>query len=160
MYTVSFWRPWPTFILRTDADRKECENRPIAPPKAALGQRIALHAGQKYGIGDWPFDGDPPTDAESPKGIVGTAVLAGYLDTRKGKRDTIWDGNHRTTLFNTLDICGRLARLDRSPWWGGPVGLLLVEPRTLSEPVPCKGQQGWWKLPEETVALIRERGGV
>ncbi len=145
MYTVSFWRPWPTFILRTDAGRKDCENRTRPPPKAALGRRIALHAGKTYDLGKWPRVLN--ISEECSTGIVGTALLAGYLDCRTLNRAVhVHDPGDRQRVYE----------LDRSEWWSGPVGLLLVEPRTLREPVPLKGQQGWWRLTEEMVALVAD----
>ena len=134
------------------ATRKDCENRTIPPPKHLIGKRVALHAGRTYSVGSWPLPGGAPADADCPLGIVGTALLVGALDLRipGRRRVVIADGvieaeSSEKLLFDAPDL-ERVINLDRSPWWNGPVGLLLVEPRALATPVRCNGQMGWWRV--------------
>lgn len=151
---LTFWRPWPHAILW---EGKTCENRPIPPPRKLLGKRIALHAGKRYGLASWPHAAQVPSDADSPTGIVGTARIGGWLDLRDGQRRAILE-----PLADTLSAIERaaclvsLSQLDTaSPWWAGPVGILLLDPRPLATPIACDGRQGYWRVPPAIAAQIR-----
>ncbi len=117
MKALTLWRPWSDAIVRGP---KRVENRPWCPYPGTLGTIIAIHAGQKYGFGNWdlPEGYEPPSKASSPMGIVGVARVVGYLDRRAGIRVSVAS-------------CERLASdvhvLDRDPWWLGPVGWLLED---------------------------------
>lgn len=82
------------------------------------------------------------------------ALLAGALDLRGPEPlvHTRWGRGHRdmrSFIAEHEGLCARLRVLDRSPWWCGPVGLLLLEPRALATPVVCKGAMGWWRVDPE-----------
>jgi len=42
-----------------------------------------------------------------------------------------------------------------SPYFTGPFGWVRATPRLLPTPVPCKGMQGIWFLPDEVEAAVR-----
>jgi len=44
-------------------------------------------------------------------------------------------------------------------WWQGGFALLLSDVRPLSEPVPCKGALGLWRVPAEVETEVRLRAG-
>jgi len=163
LYALTFWRPWPTLVMRTDPERKNCENRTLPPPKHLLGRRVAVHAGKRYGLGTWPFGGMPPADADCPTGIVGTVLLAGVLDMRDPDVPMVQMPG-RVTLHRSQSswnhpeevLRKKLAVLDQSPWWAGPVGILVEEPISF-DPIPVNGAQGWWTVPDEIAAIVRER---
>ena len=159
LFALTYWRPWPSLILRTDENRKDCENRSLPPPRKLIGQRVALHSGKKYSIGSWPLPGGIPPESACPVGIVGTALLAGALDLRGPEPlvHTPQGTEHRDTrswIPEAEELRARLAVLDRSVWWCGPVGLLLLEPRVLARPVPCNGAMGWWRVGAEHARAV------
>jgi len=100
-------------------------NRPWPPWPRIIGHRIALHAGLRYDVSGamgMREEGlyDPPPDALCPKGcIVGTFRVTGYVEESD------------------------------DPWFIGPFGWLLADVVALDRPVPCRGAQGLWKVPEE-----------
>lgn len=126
MRGLTLWQPWCAIVV-DGATRlphpKKIENRPWAPWKSVIGTRIALHAGLRY-------DREAATKywevvrtvgiREGVKGaIMGTAIVAGFVKTAD------------------------------DPWFFGPFGWLLDDVRALAEPIPFKGKQGLWTVPEE-----------
>jgi hypothetical protein len=105
---------------------KDVENRIWSPPKAAIGTRIAIHAGANPGSAESRADCDKACRAagvqppgEWPRGVIlCTALLAGVDE----------DGE-----------C-------ESVWYGGPYGWLLRDIHVLPVPVPCKGMLGLWDV--------------
>ncbi|HSN25801.1 MAG TPA: hypothetical protein VLT45_05930 [Kofleriaceae bacterium] len=157
LFALTYWRPWPTLILRTDAGRKDCENRGQPPPRHLIGKRVAVHAGKKYGLGAWPFDGAPPADADCPLGIVGTVRIVGVLDARKPTSSVVMLERYLGSLPWNDPTYLRVKTLDRSPWWAGPVGILVEEPITLPRPIAINGAQGWWPVPVGVAAQVAEQ---
>jgi hypothetical protein len=149
----SFLRPWPSAILAQSPDAKRCENRSRPVPRAMLGRYFAIHASQRYLVGDWPWPGGiaVPAQDDCPIGIVGVARIVGWLDTRSQVGAI---GNYVIAPGETSHA--RLVSLDRDPWWAGPVGVLLDDVTPI-DPVPCKGALGFWRVPLELVPIIAQR---
>lgn len=42
-----------------------------------------------------------------------------------------------------------------SKWFGGPIGFVLANPRSLRTPVPCKGKLGFWEIPPKILQRCR-----
>ncbi len=146
MKALTFWRPWPDAFLNGG---KRVENRKRPPPSGMVGETFAIHAGQRYGLGDWAFPAiwTPPSCADCPTGIVGTARIAGYLDLRNVER-----AEHVPERAARLRVCD----LDDDLWWTGPVGWLLDRVVAIA-PVACMGAQGLWTIPEPQLSLVLER---
>lgn len=145
MRGLTLIRPWSDAIVHGP---KRVENRPWCPPRWMLGQRIALHAGKKYLTPGMTPDWTQRPPAETPQGIVGVATIAGWLDTRDGRPVAQARETHPLGKGRFRDL-HRVLRLDRDPWWCGPVGWLLDEVQALPEPVPCRGMLGLWTLPTD-----------
>lgn len=136
MRALTLWRPWPWAILHGG---KDIENRPWACPRSLVGVPIALHAGKVWdeetaeefaAPGEWHLEGFPPRKADHPEGaIVGLATVARVL--------------HESSLIDRADP----ARSSR--WFMGPWGWVLRDVIALPEPVPCRGAQGLWPVPED-----------
>ncbi len=150
---LTLWRPWDYAI--TDLG-KRVENRPKPPPAALLGKRVALHAGLTYKLDGfaWPDGVERPNmrDPETARKLniragklVAVATIVGWRDTRFG------NGRVEVARWATGAQGARIAGLGLDPWWLGPVGILLEDVFPLREPVPCRGQMGWWELPEESL---------
>ena len=154
MRGLTLWRPWSDAIVHGP---KRVENRLRPPPASVLGELIAIHAGRKYGFGNWTLPSaarrgyEPPNEAKCPRGIVGVARVVGYLDLRGADRVM----KHRVDLdcggYHDLD---RLHALDEDPWWVGPVGWLLDDVVAFPEPIPHRGMLGLWRVPIDKVGLV------
>lgn len=131
-YALSIKQPWLFCILHAG---KTVENRTWAPPTWAIGTRIALHASKRDDsyITASRLAGENLSRyaLDMPRGaIVATAVLAGWLD-EKGQASS----------RDLLDF--------ESGWFFGPVGWVLRDVHALTQPIPCKGALGLWKVPTE-----------
>lgn len=131
---------------------KWVENRPIAPV-TLLGERIAIHAGQRSGH---HAEADNREAAElglnlahCPTGVfVATARVFGYMDDAGG-----------------IELCAEMPQSDgaawlrkamSSPWWrGGPRGWLLDQVIVLQQPVRERGQLGAWSILYTTLVKLR-----
>lgn len=155
MKALTFWRPWTDAIVHGP---KRVENRTWRPPESMLGQQIAIHAGQRYEVGDWPWPGDydPPSKAKSPTGIVGVARILGYLSIGPDGRRVRSLALSVTTPEAHAKIRAQLEQLDGDPWWSGPCGWLLGEVVAI-EPVPCLGARQLWEVPQAMATLVRSR---
>lgn len=134
MKALTLHRPWTDAILYGG---KRVENRSWHPPHSLIGQTIALHAGKVYDeqVADWmDIQGlyTPPARGDSPMGIVGVASLL---------------GSYRAGVLN---------QLSKDPWFFGPVGWLLGDVVAFRSPIPCRGAQGLWTVPEDLEQRIRE----
>lgn len=154
---LTFWRPWTDAIVRGP---KRVENRSWAPPAHLLGAYLAIHAGQRYERGDWPWPEGyaPPDAADSPQGIVGVARVVGALRIMPNgmRRRVFRDGDEPLLSRSTLAAVDRLDTLDRDPWWAGPCGWLLDDV-TAIEPVAAKGARGLWHVPPDVADEVRRR---
>ena len=54
----------------------------------------------------------------------------------------------RGAILGTVNITG-CVRSSASPWFMGDYGFVLSDPRLLAEPIPCKGQLGFWQVPDD-----------
>lgn len=140
MRALSIKQPWLYCI--TDLD-KYVENRTWTPPNWIVGKRIALHASKKMddlmskraaselaGFKLSTVVDDMPLGA-----IVATAVLQGYIVTRK---------SGRAMNVHVGDIDDYHPSLDK--WFFGPVGWVLKDIQKLAEPIPHRGQLGLWDV--------------
>lgn len=146
---ITLIRPWSDAIV---GGPKRVENRTWLPPLALLGSYIAIHAGAKYEDHlYWPEDWRAP--ASPPQGIVGVARLAGVLDRRKGGRMPY---PPRVGPRLSAELDAHLERLDRDPWWAGPVGWLLTDVQQI-DPIACRGALGLWVVPPAAAHEVRRR---
>lgn len=156
MRALTLHRPWPFVILRCG---KRVENRPWAPYKAVIGERIALHAGkgwdmraEQYIEPDMTRGGRWPVLAYA-EGLVGTAVVAGWVNGAVPWEpgEAPWHpGSARKHRYGPETLAEDLAlEAISSPFYFGPFGWVLEDVREFSAPIPCRGFQGLWNVPEE-----------
>ncbi|MFC3833342.1 MULTISPECIES: hypothetical protein [Deinococcus] len=125
LYALTLHQPWATAVAVLG---KRIENRSWAPPRRAVGQWIAIHAGRAFddGAADWVASrtGRMTTDGSVPRGaIVALARVAG-------------------SVTDSDDM-----------WFRGPCGWLLEDVVPV-EPVACRGRQRLWKVsPDVRMAL-------
>ncbi|MFH1833912.1 MAG: ASCH domain-containing protein [bacterium] len=139
MKALTLWQPWAHIVC---AGIKKVENRRWRPPRHAIGQRLAIHAGKVY-----DKDGaatikrlsglDIPESACTKGAIIGTAKLVAHLDSTLGLESFVGEGQKK--------------------WFFGPIGWLLDDIMEC-EPVPCAGALGLWRVPDFTLDILRQMG--
>jgi hypothetical protein len=151
MRALTLWQPWASAIAHLD---KRVENRTWRPPQWTIGETIAIHAGKsldREALEDLAHDGELEQLGDPiPRGaIVATAQVVGWVrdDGRLlDRRPVRWDGISED----------RAAELVAGRWWAGPFGWVLDDVVSI-EPVPCRGRQGLWTVPEELLPTLRRR---
>jgi len=121
VYVLTVRRPWAWCIFHG----KDIENRSWHPGRA-IGQRIAIHAGQGD---DWT-----PELARRIHELTGVEVpQPGTL----------------TGIIGTVRVVGTTTEAI-SPWCqrGSPYWWVLADPKPLERPIACRGRLGLWTLPE------------
>lgn len=136
--SLTVHQPWAWAISE---GIKPIENRGAPPPAALVGEWIAIHAGRAFDkaapaaikrIGIKV----PPREDLAFGAILSVACIAGWVDVRRGLR------------FGGVTQAEAWAAT-RSPWFCGPVGIILAPPVKLDTPIPLRGFQGWPRVPAE-----------
>jgi hypothetical protein len=127
IFGLTLWRPWDWAILHG----KDFENRSWAPP-LTFGDYIALHAGQR-----WDAEG-----AEFIERVSGLAVPDAET----------WPGGQ---IVGVAKFVGTTRDGEGSPWFFGPWGWKLHGAIAI-RPVPCRGAQKLWRLPDDVLAQVRQ----
>ena len=137
MKALTVLQPWAHAIAHLG---KRLENRTWSFPPSLRDQVIAIHAGARSSLDvealdfiadDLGLDRNQVLEAMSFGSVVAVAKLAGILRKRPA---------------------GPQAR-----WWAGPLAWDLYEVVTLPSPVPCRGMQGLWSLPEDVFEAVVEQ---
>lgn len=132
MRALTLWQPMAWAVA---AGHKPVENRGWPPPDWIIGERVAIHAGQRWNRGHALYVDKraplPPRDA-----LVYGAVIA-------------------TAVIDPAVTDPALLNLHERMWWMGPVGWPLRDVIRLHQPVPCRGYQKLWRLPEDVEAQVR-----
>lgn len=129
MRALTLHQPWAFAVAHLG---KDVENRTWRPPEQVIGVRIAIHAGRKFDTDTLPwFFGRglinvPLTPVLGA--VVATAVVAGVAE----HADSVW-------------FSGSVGAF----WFTGPIGWVLRDVVALAEPVPCRGAQGLWTVPND-----------
>lgn len=164
MRALTLTQPWAGLVA---AGIKLVENRPRPMIKREdFGKPFALHAGREideavydriYEIapklsGTYAIEhhvGLPPWSRLSriTSAIIGVATVDCALIDWRDRNGRILDA------YGTED--GPNVELgDQRRWFFGPIGYVLRDVRTLAEPVPCRGWQGFWTLAPELAARV------
>jgi hypothetical protein len=143
MRALTLKPPWAAFVV---AGMKRMETRSW---RSDYRGPLAIHAskvGVTWGLGDlredfYALDRLDPQGTWSTHGaVVAVACVSAYLRTEQ--------------LLGISDLERRLGNYSPGRWaWR------LEEVRPLEDPVPCKGYQGLWTLPEDVEALVAEQLG-
>lgn len=145
---LTLWRPWTWAICYAG---KRIENRPWRAPQTIMNQYLALHAGKTYDKGCVALMrelglSEPPPAETCPQGIVAVCKVVRSFST-------IVENEH--DLERLRDVVGGIYP-DQRQWVFGPSCWVLDEVTPI-EPVPCKGAQGLWSVPEDVLVVVRER---
>jgi len=145
MKALTLWRPWPWTIFHAPAWQKRIENRPWRPWQSIIGRQIVLHAGKAFDktcvdfiLDNIAVEGQPRRlgARSADEGLIGVVTVAGYAETPEDAALLAGQGQER--------------------WFFGPYGWVLKNARAFPEPIPCKGAQGLWDLPQWAAVKVRE----
>ena len=124
---LSVRQPWAWAIIHAG---KDIENRGLTFERkrgyAGLKRRLAIHA--SAGMTRQEYQ-----EAADFMGRIGV-VIPKAADLTRG------------AVIGTVTVTD-VTRKHRSPWFFGPLGLVLAQAEALVEPIPCSGQLGYfgWK---------------
>ena len=132
MKCFSVKQPWAYLLLN---GLKDVENRSRPLPDSMVGQRVLVHTGKQRDrdVVRWTEDfGLPPATAlVLTSNKLPTGALVGEL---------------------TLTSC---VEDSDSPWFFGPYGWLVQDPYVYPEPIPYKGQLGFFDVPDDVLVAAR-----
>jgi hypothetical protein len=143
MKALTLKHPWPWAICVLG---KRIENRTWRPGRQLpVGEWFAIHGGK------WPVS---RSDEENVyEEVYDLAIDHGPdLDFE----DIYADARRHSGM---VAVCrfGGVVTESTDPWFEGPVGWRLDGLVVLPEPVPCKGAQGLWEIPEDVLSRVREQ---
>lgn len=147
MKALTILQPWADCICYHG---KRVENRTWPPPTLLVGERIAIHAGKRFLGEDVVLATRLAHQASSTillvadpmrlGAVVATAVLAGFITRDRPP----------SSYENRMGMDSER----RSRWFFGPFGWVLRDVKVLEEPVPCRGRQRVWTLPDDIEAAV------
>ena len=155
MKAITLHQPWASLIA---CGLKTIETRNWPPPRALIGQRIAIHAAKAragagqlhpathraildlYGIG-W---GD-----RIPLGVVvATARLADVRKVTQNPRLRGWEPDHRYVLTTDHFSTPEHREVEIDPWGDFSLGRwlwMLTDVQQIEPPMPARGRQRLWE---------------
>lgn len=142
MKTISLWQPWATLVA---IEAKRIETRHWAAPRGVVGERIAIHAAKRtselWVCDERPFSEYAHELTDLPLGaLVATAVI------------------DRCAPMNERGIAELKATQPHEHAFGhyaiGRYAWVLRDVRRLERPVPFRGAQGFFDVPDEALAAV------
>jgi hypothetical protein len=127
---LSLIQPWADAILYWG---KDVENRKWATPYRGT---IALHTSKKI-----------------PAEVYWEARE--YIERIAGARVPSSEDLVKGAIIGLVDIVDCVSQ-HSSPWFFGPYGFVLANPRPLKKPIRCSGALNFWKVPDEIREQIKE----
>ncbi len=136
-------------------------NSTVRPPLEMVGRLIGIHAGKGWrvltgaeheALGRAGRIGviQALNTGQHVGALIGVARLVGVVhmagSTREDGGPRFWKHVGRSSSVGEYVSDDLSRRIE--PWWRGPWGWLLEEAVLLPEPIPMRGQQGLWRLPE------------
>lgn len=135
------------------AGHKPVENRTWRPGLEHVGKLVGIHAGKAIDPAEgecWRSVAVPGPRDLTCGALIGVARLVGVVrvtvDLRDGRAGKArWVMMLGRSAMETLsdDLADRIR-----PWWRGPWGWFFEEAVLLPEPIPMRGQQGLWRIPD------------
>lgn len=133
IYALSVRQPWAWLLLQNDM--KDVENRDwhlkdrrFVPVDLVFPARIYIHASKsKAELNNGTFD--------FIRDILGHGLE--------------WKADFGAIIGETTVTHYTLS--SKSPWFTGKYGFVRENPILYDNPIPCKGQLGFWKVPKEII---------
>lgn len=134
MKALTLWQPWAwAMTMPAWGLRKDVENRPWPCPANMLRQRFAIHAGKT-----WDDDGAHRIHESGLRFPNEAAITKGAI-----------------VAFATIDRCVTSSAelpLEQRRWFSGPYGFVFRDLAVLRKPIPCRGFQMFWTIPDDVLA--------
>lgn len=153
MRALTLTQPWAGLVA---SGLKLIENRPRPfIRRTDFGKRFAIHASREIApevydrirgvapelAASFDCDGGWWALTRVTSAVIGVATIDDVLDARAAARSPLPD--------------------DQLRWFFGPVGYVLRDVEALATPVPCRGWQGFWTLPDDVArAVVAQIGGM
>lgn len=146
MYALTIQQPW---IWAIEHAGKRIENRTCYPPRFILeGDAFALHAGKTFnedGFTGLREENIMVPDSEPlPLGCV-----CGIAKVKPPILKALYDDGHNVIQVIECGSQNRIQLGSQAKWFVGPYGWPLTELEWLMDPIPCRGNQGFWRLPDD-----------
>ncbi len=155
---LTLWQPWAWLVAN---GHKNIENRPRGFSHKSFRGDFWIHASAAPGITEWaerwgqahdlcmeilghnPLSENPLTEDQLAFGaIIGRATITGIIEPVREVR-------------NDLEALIRGAVV-RVPWhFPDQYGFKVENARPLATPVPCRGHQGFWRVPPAVLEKLR-----
>jgi hypothetical protein len=150
---LTILRPFADLICLPESDRrhKRVENRGWPCPPWLIGQDLAIHAGAGRRYSGYPVDEWCRIWGVSLSSLPFGAVVA--------VANVVADVYVDRGLIQTSDrqpLPPELLWLKHHQHCHGPHGWVLANVRPLPRPLPWKGAQGLWNIPDEAIAKAME----
>ena len=128
-WTLSIKQPWADLILYR---HKLIENRSWSAPQHLIGKRVLIHAGLRVDL-----------SAVS----MAQWVQDHLLDTPQMLHDIdrAYNKDRRGAILGEVTLA-RCVRQHESPWFFGPYGFVMKDPKAYPEPIECRGKLGFFKV--------------
>lgn len=163
MKALTLWPEWAHAICHYG---KDLENRDWAPPMDLIGRRIAIHAGVNVGGRPGQAATEAGMDALSRmtwRWAGGRVVYRQHLQATWARLQGLRGDRDRPIVRGAIVATAVLAEVldGREPRpelpWGVPESLCwwrLADVHVLTRAVPCRGAQGLWTVPNETLVEV------
>lgn len=144
MRAITLHQPWSWAIAHAG---KRIENRDWGPPSWIIGKKIAIHAGKK-------LEKDAADDLRH-QATGGTIPMEGLI-IAVPVPDVFVQGAIES-VATVIGWCEGISETHpQHGWFCGPRGwVLAADVFVLPEPVPCRGYQKIWMLPDDVEANVR-----
>jgi hypothetical protein len=151
---LTLTQPWAGLVA---AGIKKVENRPRHMIKRdAIGTRFAIHASREIDRDVYRriFETAPDlNEAPDPTWSPCASERTPWYRLSRITSAVI----AVATLDRVVHSCVAIDLGDQRRWFFGPIGYVLRDVRALAAPVPCRGFQGFWTLPDDVEASIVEQ---
>lgn len=161
MRALTLTQPWAGLVA---SGIKLVENRPRSMIKREdFGKPFAIHASREIdeAVYDRIAEIAPDILKIERLGDATIRTVPCFRDWYRFSRDTsavIGVATISDIVFDTMvDVELDRDLGDQRRWFFGPIGYVLRDVRALETPVPCRGFQGFWTLPDEVERRVMEQ---
>lgn len=152
---LTLWQPWAWLVAN---GHKPVENRPPGFSHKSFRGDFWIHAGTHV-----------PTDDEWHNVLDACVVAVGS----RAARETLWPLLHkareehfpfgaivgRATITGILVPHGQMFHKPGTPWhFPDQYGFIVEKAEELKIPMPCRGYQGFWTVPERVLTELAKTG--